>query len=1463
MKSTPATTTVRFALLLLFTLTIFVSSAFGFSGPGEGTQEDPFLIYNCVQLQEMSDDLTAYYALSDNIDCSDTINWNGDLGFEPIGADSDGNRFTGSLVGNHYNITGLFINRTELDFIGLFGVIMEAELYNFTVDGTVIGNAYVGMVVGFVTGTELVTSELIGISGSGEVEGSNANTGGLVGRVHDDATLLISLSHFEGLVSGGLRTGGLIGEASNTQLREVYAYGTVTSDNRWAGGLVGQLKDSFIYDSYANVSVFSSNDEAGGLIGEIRTSFVNNSYAIGTVEGVENVGGFVGRLYDADESEIINSYATGTATGVSKIGGFIGHCEALCTVHNSYAQGNAIGTTRVGGLVGYFNSPQGTITNSSATGNVTGSGNYVGGLIGEMYQGTITTSFATGTVNGNNNVGGLVGYNDEGTVTNSSATGTVNGNSGVGGLVGEKYDGTVTNSSATGNVTGTIRVGGLVGSMSDGTITNSSATGTVTGSGNYVGGLIGLNMDGTISQSYATGSVTGNDDVGGLVGFVIPDSGSAQVNNSYATGAVTGNSRVGGLLGSLADGSILLNSYSTGSVSGNSNVGGLIGQTSGTTTNSFWDTQTSNQSTSDGGTGRTTVQMKNISTFDGWNFDEVWTFVDGENDGFPVLQWQIFEDLGSGIAVDDDFIASSGFRKILNLTANDINAEGFIVGSIVQPANGVVFNNYDGTVTYVANEGFVGIDSFEYELIPEGIFSFDGRFYQYVSESLTWAQARDAAALRTFGGLQGYLVTVTSQEEMDFIIQYIESESWMGANDIDVEGDWRWVTGPEGLESDGLGRLFWTGEGHYGDGDGQAVNDEYNNWADRDENGFPGEPNDSGGEDCAQFYSDGEWNDIPCGFTMSGYIVEYGGFDDDMYTPVGGNASVTVEVSIWDEVYAYEEISSCMVLHSEHTIYNFTANITADRDNCITVTASNVIINGNGFTFDGDDNDYANGIYVVGIQNVTISDLILRDFGNSGDEAAIYFRGTVKSKVINSIITENRHGIQIRDGASDIIVDNNQVVSNNQNGIRVGQDSSQGRFDVYNISVINNNVSDNGGYGVRGTYVNDSHMAENTLLLNGVDAIRMQYGSNIILENNVIDSPSNRGIYVRDMTQLSIINNSVESGSDALYLYSTQSVEVSNNSLRSANNHAVYVRSSENTEIYTNVFYSSDNYGVRIRSSSSSTILHNTFQADRWVRGDSQEIVFNNSNSGNTYYFLNGTPSWEVFDVVDTTNNGYANSGSDRPFDESILGSDLWDGDGQDWHPYTENYVAPEQTQQSQTGGGSVSRGGGIPGSQTHTKESSQIQQGTSQSLRVTDRIVFSATHSSNSALGNHTLTMNGFNTTHARVTIQSDPIRLTLEVNEAQEVDVDGDGVADVIVRYDGIQNGQAVIFIQEIEREVAAEPQAEVTPEVVEPQPSSVEIPQQPVGIVEPKRSNAWIYIVILLLVVLVVIVYLMRKK
>jgi hypothetical protein len=401
-------------------------------------------------------------------------------------------------------------------------------------------------------------------------------------------------------------------------------------------------------------------DGSGHKITNFTINGGSNSYL--ALFGQVNIGGSVKNL------GLENFSVSGSSTS-SYVGGLVGYNNASdgpgSIITNCYSTGSVSGSSYVGGLVGYNNTsggpPRSLITNCYSTGTVSGN-LYAGGLVGRNYS-NISTCYSTGTVSGSGIVGGLVGGNSgsSGNITNCCSTGAV---------------------SSTG-----ITVGGLVGSNS-GNISNSYSTSLVSGSGT-VGGLVGDNgssISSSISSCYSTGSVSStgsSNNFGGLVG-----SNGGSISDCYSTSPVSGSLNVGGLVGYHNGGSFrgITNCYATGTVSGSSNVGGLVGSHNfGNIVNSFWDTQTSGQTTSQGGTGKTTAQMKTLSTFTGWDFTSIWHIVQGQT--YPFLKkWNYSggdgtQDAPYEIANIQDLLTLGGTvadsSKYFILTA-DINMAGYV-----------------------------------------------------------------------------------------------------------------------------------------------------------------------------------------------------------------------------------------------------------------------------------------------------------------------------------------------------------------------------------------------------------------------------------------------------------------------------------------------------------------------------------------------------------------------------------------------------------------------------------------------------------------------------------------------------------------------------------------------------------------------------------------------------------------
>ena len=162
----------------------------------------------------------------------------------------------------------------------------------------------------------------------------------------------------------------------------------------------------------------------------------------------------------------------------------------------------------------------------------------------------------------------------------------------------------------------------------------------------YTGGLVGSNGL-VIAACSVTGVVSGGLDVGGLVG----NNFSGTIMASYSAASVAGGPGTGGLVGDNFVGRIIA-SYSIGSVTSDSgDVGGLVGsnfRNRGTARDSYWNTQTSGQSASAGGEGKTTSELQSPTGYTGiyenWNMDldedgvddDLWDF--GTPNQYPTLR---------------------------------------------------------------------------------------------------------------------------------------------------------------------------------------------------------------------------------------------------------------------------------------------------------------------------------------------------------------------------------------------------------------------------------------------------------------------------------------------------------------------------------------------------------------------------------------------------------------------------------------------------------------------------------------------------------------------------------------------------------------------------------------------------------------------------------------------------------
>ncbi|MEJ0011639.1 MAG: filamentous hemagglutinin N-terminal domain-containing protein [Bauldia sp.] len=541
---------------------------------GDGSIASPYRVFDIYGLQGLGG--SENYVLANNISAGETASWNGGMGFVPI------NLLQGVFDGANHAITGLKITNPG-PFVGLFGSIDDTgSVRNISLaDISVTNISSSGFPVGALAGVN--RGAVTGVAVSGVVLGTGP-TGGLVGVN-------------EGHISGSFTAGTVALPTTTAPSLLPAAVGGLVGLDGIANPTVG-FRPGYIDASYSTAAVSSAYvaSYVGGLVGQQTGGAITNSYATGNVTapgntifgGIPAVGGLVGQNMGGGLS---NDYATGSITGgaYATVGGLVGR--------NCCFDPSDLTTSTL-------------IANSHATGAVRGGvGSFVGGLVGNN-QGTVTGSYATGNVQAETNslAGGLVGVNNN----------QLGGGSGVG-MILRSY--------STGNVvsSGAIAGGGLAG-FNVGVITEAFTSSAVTGGpGSSIGGLVGLNeglappltYNSYILRAYSTGPVSAgaNSWVGGLVG-----TNAGYITEAYATGQTTAGS------GSSAGGLVAL---------GNLVWGPPPAISVGVVVNSYWDTQTTGRSSSVGGTGRSTAQLKGALPA---GFDPAsWAIVSG---AYPRFSWQ-------------------------------------------------------------------------------------------------------------------------------------------------------------------------------------------------------------------------------------------------------------------------------------------------------------------------------------------------------------------------------------------------------------------------------------------------------------------------------------------------------------------------------------------------------------------------------------------------------------------------------------------------------------------------------------------------------------------------------------------------------------------------------------------------------------------------------------------------------
>ncbi|GAB5465212.1 MAG: hypothetical protein Kapaf2KO_06480 [Candidatus Kapaibacteriales bacterium] len=632
------------------------------------------------------DSTSSNFELENDIDASETRVWNfGDhdkkpttpdsaMGWRPIGGKNKQSTFN-SIRGNGNTIIGLYINRpmenhvgflgrvssTDIESIrfreinvfggwhvgGLAGQIIISKTTDVAIEGNITGNDIVGGIAGEIENGLDITN----CSFRGEISG-RSDVGGIAGYFWN--IINMSRCNVEANITGQMYVGGLVGTfgGGGSEISLCYSNGEIVGDE-YVGGITGRSYNGSITSCYSRANLIGKNI-VGGIVGESSDGWgIEYCYYAGAIDHEGKVGGIVAQADEVNSAnywDIELSGVTSSASGsplttlemkteqnykrwdfetlwvinpeINDGYPFLRDIKKIIdTDGDGYLEINNLADLRT-----LSENPSYWSDNIELTSDINARNSRF--YRGHRPIGNSITNF-TGNFNGN---GFLI------------SDLTIYGYSDNVGLFGIVRNGFIENLHLRAiNFSAGTYVGGIAGNIDASIIRNCSSEGRIISNGGCVGGLIGKSNS-VVEECYSEVYIEKNKDAtGGLIGCTDPKS---ITQNCFTKSSVSASRDVGGLIG-FSRGKIV-NTYSISTLrepNGSNHFGGLIGRifnnngkSSNVVENSYWDSEAIQWSVSDGGTPRTTAQMKTRSNYEDWDFDIIWAIDPNLNDGYPYLR---------------------------------------------------------------------------------------------------------------------------------------------------------------------------------------------------------------------------------------------------------------------------------------------------------------------------------------------------------------------------------------------------------------------------------------------------------------------------------------------------------------------------------------------------------------------------------------------------------------------------------------------------------------------------------------------------------------------------------------------------------------------------------------------------------------------------------------------------------
>ncbi|MBD5203026.1 MAG: hypothetical protein HDS81_06950 [Bacteroidales bacterium] len=265
---------------------------------GEGTAENPYLLYTAGDFARIKNNLKAHYRLADDID------------FDGTTLDGFSGTFTGSLDGAGHTVSNLVLSGAPIfDMTGEVGTGLTTEIKDITFSHVTLTDA-TSVIVGSAYSTKFENVYIYALNA--QISGKS-NFGAIANAARYSSELTgcaVLASDINAPESAGV--GGLVYILSNSTIASSAFEGNIIAGNT-LGGIAAEIQDAKSTVSNCHVKAsLTANNTIGGIAGESGRGLISDCLVEGDITATEagrsysyyangwvneiNVGGIVGNL---------------------------------------------------------------------------------------------------------------------------------------------------------------------------------------------------------------------------------------------------------------------------------------------------------------------------------------------------------------------------------------------------------------------------------------------------------------------------------------------------------------------------------------------------------------------------------------------------------------------------------------------------------------------------------------------------------------------------------------------------------------------------------------------------------------------------------------------------------------------------------------------------------------------------------------------------------------------------------------------------------------------------------------------------------------------------------------------------------------------------------------------------------------------------------------------------------------